>query len=218
MVLASQSLFLDDTPFLLGCRLLMTPWSDSLPFPSLSVLPTVPFFGSLRWSEPCTWSCIAWLFSFPRTGYMALWPRSWGTRELGLCGENDLVLITVLSLFSACHLRCWRRVHGEELVPPHSASLWVSFDVDGCADPEWGPMHGFLGVAFSFTLIPYILGGPLSEGQLCLAAAWAFDDFSWISPLFPKSPVPAQISMPLDKEPWELQWVYSAPSRGHREL
>lgn len=65
-------------------------------------------------------------------------------------------------------------------------------------------MHGFLGVAFGFILTPIALG-VLSEGWLCVASAWAFDEFSWISLLFTKSPVPAQILMPFDKELWELQ-------------
>lgn len=64
--------------------------------------------------------------------------------------------------------------------PPHSASFWVVFDVDGCACRKWEPCMVFLEWHLA-SFWPSIALGVLSEGQLCVASAWAFDDFSWIS-------------------------------------
>lgn len=185
--------------------------------------PIFCFFKAVSPIHFNTWSCKAWLFIFQNS--IALWPWSWGVGGGG--GKNDLGLINVLSLFSACHLQCWRqRVTGSlymvrwwpHLIQLPFGSIWCWWM---CL--FWlGAMHGFLGGGAQLhseprPLCPRFLEA-LSEGQLCLDSAWAFDAFCWISLLVPKSLVPPPILMSLEKEPGELLRLGFALSKLHREL
>lgn len=201
---------------LLGCQILMASWSDSPPFPLLSVTSTVPFFVSLRlWVPFILILEVANLALFIFQNSVALWPWSWGVGGGG--GKNDLALISVLSLFSACHLQCWRqRVTGTLYIVrrwPHlillpSGSIWCWWM---CL--SWlGAMHGFLGVVLSYILTLRFLEA-LSEGQLWLNSAWAFDAFYWISLLFPRVQSLPWSWWPLKKSQGNCWgWILHSPS------
>lgn len=167
-------------------------------FPSRSVTTTVPFFFFFFKAEWVLYLKLQSLAPFTSQKSIALWFWSWGA---GGGGQNDLALVIVLFLCSSSHLRCWgQAVTGPRyMVPPHSASFWLNLKLMDVLILSGGHVWFSWG-GIQLHSDPLSLG-VLSEGQLCLASAWAFDDFSWISLLFPKSPAPAQILRPLDKEP-----------------
>lgn len=206
---------------LLGCQILMASWSDSPPFPLLSVTSTVPFFVSLRLRVPFLLILeVAKLgsFHFPeQCSSMTLELGSWRWWWEEWSGSNQCPL-SVLSL-SPPVLEAesnWHPVHSQEMASPHSASFWfhlVLMDVliliGGHAWFSWGSaqLHSD----------PPFPGGPLRGPALirfCMGLWCLLLD----KPPISKSPVPPLILMTLEKEPGELLRLDFALSKLHREL
>lgn len=176
MALASQPLFSKDISFL-SHHVLLLPQSVFLFFEGwVSPVLEVAKLGFFHVPE----EYISGILELGNWGWWAEWSGwcplpflQWPPQVLG-AGSNWLRGIwSHLILLPSGWIRSW----------------WMCF--------SWvGAMYGFLGVAFNFIVTPSVTGSPL-RGWLCLASAWAFDDFSWISLLLAKSPAPAQILRPI---------------------